>query len=455
MRPRIDGALLAASLCLAASVPGRAAAQAMETFGMGSRSTAMGGAVTADVRDFSANFYNPAGLVRSDELRIAIGYMGTHAQMHVNDVDSSIDAVRGLVAGFVVPGSIGEVELAFGLGVHVNDERVSRSRSLPRTLPRWEFYDNRPHRTFLAAHLALRPVDWLLIGGGMAFQSTSRTDLALRGSLDYSNPAARSRLEHDLVGQLETLRYPQLGVQIVPNDWLSFGAVYRDEYRLSNELGAGGLADVTGFGPEIPPAELFVLIHTFSVNSFSPRQLSFGGSVTPVEGVTINAELTWVDWSDYEASIGASDVILTVEIPPELSDLVQVPDSINSTRPIKPGFRDRWIPRVGMEVLAVDTPALELRARAGYFYESSPVPNQMGAYNLIDTDRHAFSVGAGLALLDLEPTVDGFITLDAHFQWSILPQRLMIKESLVDTYGDYRADGQIFAAGLTAELGFD
>ncbi len=435
--------------------PVRVAAQAMETFGMGSRATAMGGAVTADVRDFSANFYNPAGLVRSDELRIAIGYMGTAADMYVNDVDSSIDSVHGIVAGFVVPGAFGDVEFAFGLGVHLNDERVSRSRTLPRTQPRWEFYDNRPHRTFLAAHLALRPLDWLLVGGGIAFQSISSTTLELRGSLDFANPAGRSRLEHDLVGNLETLRYPQAGVQIVPNDRVSFGLVYRGEYRLSNDLGAEGLADVTGLGPDVVPPDVYVLIHTVSVNSFSPQQLSFGASVTPFDRLTLNAEVTWVDWSDYETSIGASDVILTVDIPPELSDLISVPDSINSTRPIQAKFRDRWVPRIGAELALVDTPAFELDARAGYLFESTPAPAQTGRYNLIDTDRHVLSLGAGVILRDLEPTVDGFLTLDAHFQWSILPERVMSKDSLVDTYGDYRAHGQIFAAGLTAEVGFE
>ena len=42
-----------------------AAAQPIDTFGMGSRSIAMGGAVTADVEDFTANYYNPAGLARA------------------------------------------------------------------------------------------------------------------------------------------------------------------------------------------------------------------------------------------------------------------------------------------------------------------------------------------------------------------------------------------------------
>ena len=440
-------------LVIATGAPARAHAQAMDTFGMGSRSTAMGGAVTADVEDFSANYYNPAGLARGDELRIALGYMGVHSQMYVNDIDSSIDGVRGVVAGFVVPGRLGEVGFAFGLGVHLGDNRVSRSRTLPRTTPRWEFYDNRPHRTYLAAHLALRLVDWLLVGGGLAFQAISTTTLELRGTLDIPSPAGASELEQNLVGDLETLRYPQLGAQIVPNDDVSFGVAYRGEYRLSNVLGAEGLAGVTGVS-EVPP-DLYVLINTESVNSFAPQQLSFGASVRVLEWLKVNAELTWVDWSDYETSIGQSDVVLTLDVPPELMDFIEVPDSIASTRPIDAGFSDRWVPRIGLEARALETDALSLDVRAGYFFESTPVPEQSGAYNLIDTDRHALSLGAGLVLTDLEPTVNGFLAFDLHLQYSILPERTMVKQSLVDTFGDYRARGSIFAAGLVTELGFE
>src|SRR5690606_27811108 len=139
---------------------------------------------------------------------------------------------------------------------------------------------------------------------------------------------------------------------------------------------------------------------------------------------------------DYETSIGASDVILTVDIPPELSDLINVPDSINSTRPIQAKFRDRWVPRIGAEVALVDTPALELDARAGYLFENTPAPVQSGLYNLFDTGRHVLSLGAGVVLRDLEPTVDGFVSVDAHFQWSILPERVTLKDSLVDSNGD-------------------
>jgi len=170
----VGGAMLAVATLalstLALATP-RAAAQPMDTYGMGSRSVSMGGAVTADVEDFTANYYNPAGLARAGAARIGIGYFGAFHELQLNDLDSNVDPVRGLVIGLVVPGQIEDVRFAFGLGVHLNDDYVSRTRSLPSRRPRWEFYDNRGRRTFLAAHLAIRPVPWLTIGGGLAFLS--------------------------------------------------------------------------------------------------------------------------------------------------------------------------------------------------------------------------------------------------------------------------------------------
>ena len=43
-----------------------------------------------------------------------------------------------LTGGLLAPGSA-----MAGLGVHLNDERLSRTRSLPTSRPRWEFYDSR------------------------------------------------------------------------------------------------------------------------------------------------------------------------------------------------------------------------------------------------------------------------------------------------------------------------
>lgn len=453
-------ALGIAALALLSLGRAPAFAQPMDTYGMGSRSVALAGAVTADVEDGTANYYNPAGVVRSEHLRIQLGWFGAVHDLYLNEYSSGVDPVHGVVLGLNVPGNIDGFRFAFGLGVHLNDQRVSRTRTLPRTRPRWELYDNRPHRTYLATHVAIEPIEWLRIGGGISFLSYSANQLRIRGTLDFLQPQ-RAQLEHELSGELITIRYPQVGIQVGPFEGLDFGITYRGEFALDNQLIAEvgntdgdplNAAIIEAIGFEIP-AYFFLLSQ--SVNAYVPHQISFAASWQPIQELRVSAELTWLMWSQYVSPIGTSRVILDIDVPPELQHRVRVPDRIPDQHPIPANFQDRVVPRIGVEVTPYRTSQLAVQARAGYFYENSPVPEQQGYTNLVDTDRHTFSLGAGLDLLDLRPFLPGFLSLDVHLAYSWLPERTMIKASPIDPVGDYVAWGHIVTGGLSVEAGFE
>jgi long-chain fatty acid transport protein len=431
---------------------GTAEAQAADTFGFGARSASLAGAVTADVRDGSANYYNPAGLAAPRDVVIDLGYFRAFGDFEINGYDSGIDPISGLTVAAIVPGRIGDFGFAFGVGVHLPDGRVSRSRTLPRQQPRWEFYDNRPHRALLSANLAIRPFDWLRIGGGISFQARSDNDLRLRGGIDATSPDTETRLEHEIVATLSTIRYPQVGVQVDPHPRVSVGLVYRHQVAIGNDLAASVDGAITGFGT---PIDAILALETAAINVYVPRQVSLGVSVRPFDFLWVGAELTWVDWSDYQSAIGASDVTLRIDVPPELESLIDVPDSIASTRFIDAELRDRFVPRFGVEAVPFESDAVRVTGRIGYLYENTPVPEQRALTNLIDNDRHAFSLGAGVALTDLEPTLPGTLSLDVHVQYSVLPERLTRKSSLVDAIGDYRARGEVWNGAVTLGVAFE
>jgi long-chain fatty acid transport protein len=453
---------LTTSLCLLLFASG-ARAQPMDTYGMGSRSIALGGAVTADVEDFSANYYNPAGIVRSGRLHIGVGWFGAAHDMHLDDLASNIDPVHGVVLGLNVPGRIDDFRFGFGLGVHLNDQRVSRTRTLPRSRPRWEFYDNRPHRAYLATHIAIQPWEWLRIGGGVSFLSYASNSLTIRGSIDFADAEHDSRLEHSLEGNLVTIRYPQIGIQVQPLPNLDFGVVYRGEFALDNtlvaEVGAenfeGPNATVITAGDTI--VDGYFYLFTQSVNAYMPHQISFAASYDPIPEVHISVELTWLLWSLYRSPIGTSRVKLNIDIPPDAPgglgeiEIPVVPDLL----PVDANFSDRVVPRIGIELTPYRAADVVVQARVGYFYENSPAPEQMDFTNLVDTDRHAWSLGLGLDLLDLRPLLPGWLSLDAHFSYAWLPDRTMRKLSPIDPVGDYVARGHIFAGGVSLEAGFE
>ena len=78
-----------------------ASANPPDTYGLGARSTALAGAVSASSRDYSAGYYNPAGLARAPGTELSVGYLFAHHQLQLNGHDSHVDPARGLVGGVI------------------------------------------------------------------------------------------------------------------------------------------------------------------------------------------------------------------------------------------------------------------------------------------------------------------------------------------------------------------
>src|SRR6185436_16921668 len=152
--------LAKSAFVLCVLVPSLAFANPPDTYGFGSRETAMGGAVAAETRGFAANYYNPAALARSRGLEIGIGYFRADHHLEMNGQDNHVDPVKGINGGLVVPGDILGLHFAFGIAVHLPDDRISRVRAFRQEQPRWELYDNRNQRLFLAANVAVEPFPW-------------------------------------------------------------------------------------------------------------------------------------------------------------------------------------------------------------------------------------------------------------------------------------------------------
>jgi long-chain fatty acid transport protein len=441
---------VAISLCAAT-----ARANPVDTFGFGSRSTSLAGANVADVDDVSANYYNPAGLVAAKGLRFDIGYVHVAHRLQMNGADNGVDPVRAMTFGIVAPGKVANIPFAFGVGMHLPDDRVFRVRSLQQEQPRWEMYDNRTQRLLFSANLAIRPFEWLEIGGGLSFLAQTRARLDITGRVDIATPET-SELRHEVDADLTSIRYPQFGIIVHPTKTLRLGATYRGKFELDLDINArvNVLANYLGT-IQVP---FLAEITTHTVDNYQPQQVVIGGSWDATPAITLDADVTWVNWGAYLSPATKVTTNLKIDVPPGFPSTL-LPDNPAPTLLVDPKFHDTFVPRVGGEwrlpLTGRGFDGHVFAVRAGYYYERSPIPEQTGITNFVDTDHHTFTGGMGIKLIDLVPEIgDDELHFDVHAAYSYLPARTMHKSDGWNLIGDYTARGSIWLVGATVGLVF-
>ena len=445
--------LAAVALSLVAA-PARAGEP--DAYGLGSRSTAMGGAVVADATDFSATYYNPAALagVRGTSLSIGYSYVANH--LDTNGVDNGVAPVHGVSGGLVAPGRLFGIPFAFGVGVYVPDTGLSQVQALHQETPRWALYQDRSSILFVAACLAIRPLRWLEIGGGVAFLAATKGQFQISGTAELLMPYD-SKLRDEVDADLTSVRYPEVGARVKIDGFGYLGLAYRGQTELSLSVGASLQGNIDFIGLSIP---LLYNLASRTVDAFLPQQFAVGLSFQRVPRLRVNLDFTFVNWAAYESPTAVTSSNLSVQLPPGTP--ITLPPSPKQVVLIPPDFSNRLVPRLGVEYVVpvagglrrlegdeVERRLFEIPLRAGYVYERSPVPPQTGVTNFVDTDRHTLSFGTGLTINHPGSVLQGSLSLDVHGQLSILPERVTYKANPADFVGDYRASGTMLGAGST------
>jgi long-subunit fatty acid transport protein len=448
--PALSLGLGIALVCLA----GEARANPMDAFGLGSRGTAMGGAQAADAQDFGANYYNPAGLARAQELELSLGYVRADQFLYVNGANSGVPPVKGLVGGVVAPGRVFGIPFAFGAAMFLPDDVLSRVDDVPQTQPNWTLYGDLNQRLYVAANLAVSPLPWLQLGGGVAFQAATTGTVGITGSLVVLK-SADSELRHDVDADLTAIRYPQVGARIELSKRVALGFVYRGQFSERLDIRAllsGGIQVLPG---SAPLTTALYNLETASVSAFLPQQGVLGGSWEITDDLRANLDLTYVNWSAYVSPVASFDVKLDIPVPKGgWPPGITPPTTPAPTVAIPLGMHDTLVPHLGVEWRAIQFAKWEGFVRGGYEYDKSPIPEQTGVTNYIDRDRHAFSLGLGARLKHLLPELPGDVRFDGHAQLSELVSETTLKSNPADYVGDYVAGGHIWNVGGTMTLGF-
>ena len=419
--------------------------QFLDEFGAGVRAMAMGQAFTAVADDYSAAYYNPAGLTRIEhifESANAYIYMAVHPRVRFRDEpDENIDAdkpLHGLHTGIASNLDIERLiaaypwlePLAFGLVSWLNLPEINQYYTTPYGhTPHFLRYSHRFQLLSMAISFAYRVTPWLSVGAGAMPNITSVSTQSSFEALNMiDDPVQGQRLSIHQTAKV--FISPIAGLLVSPpqarwRDRISMGLSYRGQIKSFH--GKGPLLE-QGFGIEteegrIIPLFTIPMVRIINLVSFNPHQITAGVAARPHRGWLISVDLTWKDYSDYRTFID------------------EVPD---------PAFRDTWVPRLGLEYCLFmdrDTPLGQLRSlslQTGYYFEPTPVRGMSGPHNILDADQDVFSFGfaADLFAGGMDHLLEGF------FQTHRL--RPITADNENDPfYGPMVIDGLVFGGGIS------
>jgi long-subunit fatty acid transport protein len=422
----------------------RASASPELDFGFGARSQALAGAGTAIADDAAAVFQNPAGLARAQGVTVNFGYAFVNYALENNGAPAAIPDVNALDGGLVVPGSIRGVPVAFGFSIAMPDGRLSRLREAVPSEPYWPLDDAGPRLVDVGTGFAARPLPELVIGAGIGFVASLRGDFGVYGNAvaaDGNGAEYSSNLRHAVDADLTGSRFPLLGVGFLPNDDLSFGLAYRGAAIVEHRIQAT-LTGTLQIQDNVVPVRYAYQSH--SDVAYMPAALTLGASYRIRSAWLVTAELAWEHYEPFRSPY--TQTSSSVTLPPELG--LEIPGTVPI--PVPPArFHDRIVPRIGVEPRIELKRSLELRLRAGYAYERSPVPEQQSGTRFFDLDRHVIAGGAGL---EWAAPVNPFSAL--HLDLSVADALGVARTASTTAGSADRASGHVLLLGVSLTVVF-
>lgn len=376
--------------------------------------------MAANATDGSANYYNPSALSSHQSAELSIGFISATPQLKLGGARSPVKPMRSLVLSLIAPGQLAQVPVAVGVAGQISGDRLSRIVTFTEDDQRWLLFDNRPEQVYLSGNVALSPATWLSLGAGYSFLASTSGRLSVTGRAVQPGFGREtefdSALDHEVVADLSSVRYPQFAVTLSPARFLTFALVYRAEGQVSLEVDSNIDADV-GIGPLDLPTSY--VLESKTVQSFVPRQLVLGSSVE-FGPMRVNIDVGWTEWSAYPSPLGATKSELDVQLPPGL--LLDVPELPAATTTSSASMSDQFTARVGAEHVVSLAAALELPVRIGFAWDPTGATSQTEP-SLLDADRMILSMGSGLNWTAPAEMFPGKVEVDWHAQWVELRRR--------------------------------
>ena len=406
----------------------------VDTFGIGSKATALGGAFAAQADDPFAVHYNPAGLVRISRPTVSGGvhmidpelevhnYHVASADPAVNGYRSFDDASENLYVphlGLAMPLTD---RWAAGVAFYVPYGLDLEWNADPSANPAaYNCFHSYYGRMVVTPSAAYRIDDRWSIGFGVAL---GRSETGVE-HLIY-NPLVPALHGRRIKAELEDdFNYSfNIGVLFQPVESVSLGLTYRSEAE----------ADFEG---DIRIEGLPSMSTTIAMESIDhPQQIQFGVRYQPLAALSLEVDLVWTEWSVAREQLTSFDTAFLVYGP-------------SAPQSLRRAWDDTLQVKAGIEWQTTDILALRL----GYFYDPSPIPENTFDVLWPDADKKTYSLGFGLDLGDF--TIDGVLQyIRTESDRQIGGESANLDHTYGDTPVSLSAKGQLWGAGLTLSYHF-
>ncbi len=332
-------------LGVAAVCPRVSLASPLDMYGYGTRAIAMGGAFTGLADDYSAVYYNPAGLIFSEGNNLTFGFTTAKDYFNIkldpapgiskkealllHDLEKEKVDIGDSSAYFLGLTSKINQYLALGMLAYIPTDYAIRLHPIDSHFPSFIMYENRAKRLVTYVGGALAPVSGVSFGGGVSVFANCKGLFTIpveaknrtTAGTNLEGEAEPLDIDADLIIDFPFTYTPYMGVMIRPFEWLRVGATYRGAFqwdvtidvdaRLTLENYQVNLADLPNIAPGLLPLKGVIELHAPALGD---KPLRVPIELEGLDGIlTVNATVpvrVLADMSDHwkpqEAALGAS-----------------------------------------------------------------------------------------------------------------------------------------------------
>ncbi len=362
----------------------------VDTYGIGAKATALGGAFSAYADNPFAIYYNPAGLTQIKSLMVSVGtelldphlklsnfkakdWAGNHVQPYGKDITDESPTLNVPHFGMAMPYPKNK-RLVFGVAVYVPYGLHIKWDNNPVNNPgAYNSFESYYLRMVATPTVAYRISNKLSIGFGISIgKSKSGSERRLYAP---SIPTLNNRIIKGSFTDDANYSF-NVGILYKPIKQLAIGIAYRSRTH-------------TDFKGSVEVVGLQKVDATTSIDH--PDQLQIGVRYMPSDKVSLEADVVWTHWSLIKSYTVHFDQ-------PLLGKTKEVFDrDWKNTKRLK----------FGVEWKATKL----LTLRAGYYYDPSPIPDKTFDLLWPDGDKKTYSVGAGLNF--------GRLSVDLALQYTV------------------------------------